>query len=235
VEVVFALMILVVVVLVVVFIVAKVAELLKDWGIYFVAFCLLAFFYVVANLLFPNLEINSRVGNFFSKDAKHLLGVVFSIVGLWFSGSSIIGKKRLEEIEKRVDQDNNYIANKITGVTSVVLWPFQYWKVLLISTMIVMFFFLLNTWTSQGLKLDFAIVLAVIGSAVVFGGVIFAVIYFPLAIILGSLGFGIGVIGKLMLLPYRFIGLLDKESKFERTLLFIGILLGTVGLLLLEL
>ncbi len=98
---------------------------LKDRRLYAWGFYLIAFFCVAAILLLPSLQVGIRVSSFFNDGAKHFAGVFFSVLGLWLSGSSVIGKKRLEETEKRIDQDNNYIADKIRNITSMVMRPFQ--------------------------------------------------------------------------------------------------------------
>jgi hypothetical protein len=206
---------------------------LRDRRLYSWGFYLIAFFCVAAILFLPSLQIG--ISSFFDHGAKHFAGVFFSVLGLWLSGSSVVGKKRLEETEKRIDQDNDYIADKIRNITSMVMRPFQYWKVWLTLTITAMIILVPFYVMEQSPTIDLNFIAGTLVTGVILGLVIFIFGYFLLIVILLSLVFVIGAIGKLVMLPYRLIGLLAKEDKLERTLLFIGILLGTIGVLLLEL
>lgn len=176
---------------------------------------------------------------------KHTFGVIFSIMGLWLSGASIIGRKRLSRWDMNLRQfdpmgeefpnssipiiNNKFFQRIIKGIGTVIGEKgYGYWGILFVLS-----FLSLSIMSRRDMISDSGFILSIFLLLFISALTAFLLGLFLIATLVAFV-FSLPVFLSIMMLPYRFISLLEKDASLERAILFIGILVGTAGILLLE-
>ncbi len=161
-------------------------------------------------------------------DNKIPFGVFFTLLGLWLTESGVIGKGRLEAWDKKVRRwsESWGILSPFTRLTSrykknLPHSPIEK-KNAVIGMLIMILISIAVLGVAAGSLWD--------GVAIYFWGIIIVLLIFAFPVFLFSILLFLPV--TLPLLIYRVMAHVENDEVLERTFTLIGLLSGTVGVLL---
>ncbi len=165
------------------------------------------------------------------KDSKHNFGVVLSLIGLWLGGSGVLGKENLnrwdQNMKKWIDEKRREDAVLSTWYKSILSPILKYWYVIAVITLGLVAY---SLYTTEPALSPSQLIVSVFAFVVMFSvgalPIILAfLVSFPL--LLSSLI-------SFMELPYRIVSAVERKDALERTLMFLGLVFGSIGIFLLE-
>ena len=168
---------------------------------------------------------------------RHDLGIAISIIGIWLSGAAVIGRKRLERWDASLrrwiradDTALRRLKDRVRGLetTSALTRSRLEFRNLLIL-LVKMMACPIAAWLVFG-GMDSTILL-IVCIMIVFLGL---AAFLPLSVT--SLTIGVYLLMAIVwiaLLPFRLVQLIESDGSLERTIIFVGLVCSTIGLMLL--
>jgi hypothetical protein len=159
---------------------------------------------------------------------------LISILGLWLTGSGVVGKSKLELWEKSIKSLSlDRLANTLKDRYRKTLEILFYVIVAIIGLGVLILGIVafiegvIEHNVMEAIASFYDLVVAISGLVFLVGAVLILLYVFTFQFI----GYISSVPILILLLPYSLISFLDKTNVLERTLIFAGLLLGTFGLL----
>lgn len=165
-----------------------------------------------------------KIKNSLASIKRPEIGITLSIIGLWLTGPSLIGRKNLEKIGQLINDgaiqdlfkkgiDFDYLKS---SAFVVYIGIFDIVAIIIIGIIA----FIGNTTSITRLIAGTLIFLIPIS-------IVLLICLALMPFLMGILSFFLIII---FIMPYRLIYQIDHSASFERTILLFGIILGTLGL-----